>query len=405
VEEDRTTLVSDRIGAKAVVAAAALLLMSCSPGSSDPGSPSAISTRSVATVLVKVAYFQDSTIDEPYQHELPALQGLRLAIGQAMSAGRLPVDVEIEDLDTKGDPATALDLAREVAADPSYVAAVAAPFWSEPDAVGQVLDGAGIPTLGLSTLGAPTAAWSGRRRLVPTQALQVSSLASYLRSRATAPLCLAGDGSMLGVALAHDLSVALGSRIAFETTVPTDGAALGDAVAHLRDAGCGTVVWAGSATAAAGLRVAMTQAGLGSVAIVGSDAAKTDTYLTTAGPAGDGTVVSCPCVDLSTSTSLRAQVFVHDYQSEFGTPPAPFAAEGWDAGGMLVEALSPGTSRAQVRAAIDAVKTYPGLANHYVFGTNGELVGASAHVAFWVDRGQRWAVPRWSEGGPGVPRP
>jgi branched-chain amino acid transport system substrate-binding protein len=398
--------VDERRGTKAFVAAAVLVLTACSSGSPDPTATSPISTRSVAPVLVKVGYFQDSTIDEPYQHELPALQGLRLAIAQAVSAGRLHVDVEIEDLDTKGDPATALDLAREVAADPSYVAVVVAPYWSEPDAVGQVLDEAGLPTLGLSALGATTDAWSGRRRLVPVQALQVRSLASYLRSRGTAPLCLAGDGSALGAGLAHDLSVALGPRIAFETTVTTDGASLSDAVAHVSEAGCGTVAWAGSATTAAGLRVAMTQAGLDAVDLVGSDATKTDTYLTIAGPAGDGTVVSCPCADLSTSTALRAQIFVHDYQSEFGSPPAPFAAEGWDAGGMLADAMiTGGSTRAGVRKAIDATGHYAGLANDYVFGANGELAKGSAHVAFWVDRGQRWAAPRWTERGPSVPRP
>jgi branched-chain amino acid transport system substrate-binding protein len=397
--------VDTRSCTKALVAAVALVLSACSSVSPDPSATSPISTRSIAPVLVKVAYFQDSTIDEPYQHELPALQGLRLAITQAVNSGRLPVDVEIEDLDTKGDPATALDLAREVAADPTYVAVVVAPFWSEPDAVGQVLDAADLPTLGLSTLGATTDAWSGRRRLVPVQALEVKSLAWYLRTRATAPLCLAGDGSALGAGLAHDLSAALGPRIAFEMTVTTDGASLSDAVAHVRDVGCRTVAWAGSATAAAGLRVAMTQAGLDAVDLVGSDATKTDTYLTIAGPAGDGTVVSCPCADLSTSTALRAQIFVHDYQSEFGTAPAPFAAEGWDAGGTLVDAMiTGGGSRAGVRNAIDATSHYAGLANDYVFGANGELTKGSAHVAFWVDRGQRWAAPRWTERGPGVPR-
>jgi branched-chain amino acid transport system substrate-binding protein len=394
-----------RRGTKALVAAAALLLLACSSGSPDPTATSPISTRSVAP-LVKIAYFEDSTIDEPYQHELPALQGLRLAISQAVTAGRIPVDVEIEDLDTKGDPAAALDLAREVATDPSYVAVVVAPFWSEPDAVGHVLDDAGLSTLGLSALGAPTDAWSGRRRLVPVQALQVKSLASYLRGRATAPLCLAGDASSLGVGLAHDLSVALGHRIVFETTVTTDGASLGDASAHLRDAGCGTVAWAGSATAGAALRVEMTQAGLGALDLVGSDAAKTDTYLTIAGPAGDGTVVSCPCADLSTSTALRAQIFVHDYQSEFGTPPASYAAEGWDAGGMLLDAFTTGgTNRADVRTAIDGMHAYAGLANDYVFGPHGDLARGSARVGLWVDRGQRWAVPRWIERGPGVLRP
>jgi branched-chain amino acid transport system substrate-binding protein len=276
----------------------------------------------------------------------------------------------------------------------------------ETDAVRTVLDDAGLATFGLSTLGAPSDGWSGRRRLVPVQARQVKALSAYLRGRAPGPICLAGDGSTLGTDLAHALTSSLGSRVAFETTVPSDGGSLADVAAHLRDAGCGTVAWAGSATPAAALRLAMTQAGLGGVAMVGSDAAKTDTFLTTAGRAGEGTVVSCPCADLSTSTALRAQVFVHDYQSDFGTPPAPFAAEGWDAGGMLVDALvAGGSTRAEVRTAIEATHTYAGLANDYAFAPDGELLGTSAHVGLWVDRGQRWAVPNWVERGPGMPRP
>jgi branched-chain amino acid transport system substrate-binding protein len=397
-----------RIGSRAAVVAASLLLAACSGGGADPTATPPIATRSVAAVAVKVAYFQDSTIDEPLQHELPALQGVRLAIQEAMDAGSLPVEVEIDDLDTKGDPATALDLAGQVAGDPAYVAAVVAPNWTEPDAVGRVLDAAGLPTLSLSTLGPPSTGWGGRLRLVPRQALQVHALSTYLRSRGRDPLCLVGESSALGSALAKALVAELGPRIADQATLAEGEAAAGlnDVVSRLRDAGCGTVAWAGSATEGASLRLAMTEAELGEVSLVGSDLTKTDTYLTTAGTAGEGTVVSCPCADLSTSTDLRAQVFVHDYQSEFGTPPAPFAAEGWDAGGMLVAAFAGGaTTREQVRAAIGATDRYAGLANDYVFGPDGELTAGSAHVAFSVDRGQRWASPRWSDRASRLPRP
>jgi branched-chain amino acid transport system substrate-binding protein len=232
---------------------------------------------------------------------------------------------------------------------------------------------------------------------VPRQTVQVRALAGYLRARAAPPLCLVAEGSVAADPLATALATALGSRVAEQETVPADGPVPDGVTAHLRDAGCGTVAWAGSSTGAATLRIAMTGAGLGDVPLVGSDLVKTDTYLTTTGRAGEGTVVSCPCADLSTSTALRAQVFVHDYQSEFGTPPAPFAAEGWDAGELLARALAGGADRASVRTAIGGISRFEGLAATYVVGADGELARGTARVGFWVDRGQRWATPRWQE--------
>jgi len=373
------------------------LLASCTGAHADPSPSATAPIASPTAAPPKIAYLQDETIDEPLQHELPALQGLRLALEGAADGGSLPAPVEITDLDTHGEPSTALELAREVAADPAYVAVVVAPHLDEPEAVGRTLDDAGLATIGLSTLGPPGEAWGGRLRLVPRQTVQVRALAGYLRARATPPVCLVGEGSASADPLATALANALGSRVVQEDTVPSGGIVPESVTAHLRDAGCATVAWAGSSTGAAALRVALTGAGLGDVPLVGSDLVKTDTYLTTTGRAGEGTVVSCPCADLFTSTALRAQVFVHDYQSEFGTPPAPFAAEGWDAGEILVRALAGGADRASVRATTEGLDRYGGLAGTYVVGADGELAPGTAHVGFWVDRGQRWATPRWEE--------
>jgi len=327
-------------------AATLTLLAACTGAHADPSPATTRPSASPSAAAPKIAFLQDETIDEPLQHELPALQGLRLALERAADEGTIPGPVEVVDLDTQGDPSTGLALAREVAADPAYVAVVVAPHLNESEAVGRVLDEAGLATIGLSTLGPAGDAWGGRLRLVPRQAVQVRALAGYLRTRAASPLCLVAEGSTPADPLASALASALGSRVVEEETVPPDATPPDGATAHLRDAACGTVAWAGSSTGAAALRIAMTGAGLGAVPLVGSDLVKTETYLTTAGRAGEGTVVSCPCTDLSTSTALRAQVFVHDYQSEFGSPPAPFAAEGWDAGGILVRALVGGADRA-----------------------------------------------------------
>ena len=117
----------------------------------------------------------------------------------------------------------------------------------------------------------------------------------------------------------------------------------------------------------------MTEARLGGVRFAGMDAMKTDGYLVTA-DGGEGTIVVCPCVDLTTSTGSEDGRFVHDYQSEYGSPPGVYAAEGWDAGGMLVEAFGAGAvDRAEVARAIGSMATFDGLANTYRFDPGGGL--------------------------------
>ena len=87
-------------------------------------------------------------------------------------------------MDTEGDAERALEFAEEVVADPSYVAAVVAPFWSEPPEVASALAGAGVPTFSLSPQSpSPEVGTQGLwRRFVPDASLQVSALADAVEA-------------------------------------------------------------------------------------------------------------------------------------------------------------------------------------------------------------------------------
>ena len=125
--------------------------------------------------------------------------------------------------------------------------------------------------------------------------------------------------------------------------------------------------------------------------MVGSSAMKTDVYLSTTDDAGDGTIVTCACVDLGSSTRPEARRFIHDFQSRFGSPPGVFGAEGWDAGGMLLAAFRAGArDRRTVAAALSTADGYEGLANTYRFDDDGELDPGSAHVHVFRADGVRW---------------
>ena len=370
---------TQRLRTLAVLAATTALAAACTGGGVDDpvfGSPAEL-------VTVKVAFFQDGSVESPNIHGQPAFLGLKLALSQAIESETLPVLPELVGFDTKGDPSVAAELAREVAADPTYVAAVAAPFWLDTSDVAGVLGDAGIPVLSLAGSAHPEdGLWLP---MVAGRAQMTEALAGYVRGlRGAGGVCSAGDGSEYARTVGERLEARLrGSLYATVSVTPTSGDA-SDAAATIVDSGCSTVVWTGFSTGAGELRAA-----LADVPMVGTDAMSDPTFLEVAGPAAEDTVAVCPCVDLTTSTDPAAQRFVHDFQADYSTPPGGYAAEGWDAGGLLLRAFATGvTTREAVSAELSGAAPFEGLAATYSTGAAGP--SARVHVSR-VDGG-RWVA-------------
>jgi branched-chain amino acid transport system substrate-binding protein len=386
-----------RLPSASLVLTFAMLLGACTATApADPSSPSPIATTSPTPSTpseVKVAFIEDLSSDEAEGRVLPSLQAAGLAFANATLGGALPVAVDLVPMDTQGDPSKASDIVDEIGADPTYVAALIAPFLSDQARLAEALDGAGVPTLSLST-GQPALGTTGLtawRRLVANRAEETAALAAYVTALPAtgAGACLARGPDPQDARFAHLIARALGGASGPSVTVAdTDSAST--AATAIADNGCGIVVWAGSVTIAEALRTALTQHG-GSVVLVGGDDLKDDAYPELVGPAADGTVAFCPCADLSSSTDLSAQRFIQDFQAEHGLPPGPYAAEAWDAAKMLVRALGSGaTSRGEVLAFLGASGPFQGLANRYEFAPGGELTPAAAVVHAYRDRGGRW---------------
>lgn len=363
----------------------------------DPPSRSVPPTTSSPTppspAQVKVAFIEDLSSDEAAGRVLPALQAAGLAFANATLGGALPVAVDLVPLDTQGDPSQTADIIDEIATDPTYVAAVIAPYLSDQAGLAAALDEAGVPMLSLSSrqpaLG--TAGLTSWRRIVANRAEEAAALAAYVAAlpASSGEPCFARGPDPDDARWAHLLARTLGTASG-PSAVVADPDAASSAATAIADTGCGVVVWAGSVAIAEALRTALTEGG-SDVVLVGGDELKDDAYPDIVGPAGDGTVAFCPCADLSLSTGLPAQRFIQDFQAEHGLPPGPYAAEAWDAAKMLVRALRSGAaSREEVLAFLDASGPFQGLANRYEFAPGGELAPPSAVVHAYRDRGSRW---------------
>jgi ABC-type amino acid transport substrate-binding protein len=215
-------------------------------------------------------------------------------------------------------------------------------------------------------------------------------------------VCLAGDASEHAAWLVEPLRRSLGGRVAADLTIEALETASG-AADVIRAAGCSTVVWTGFDPLASALAEAMRAGGMEDVRLVGSEAIKGERFLAASDGGADGTVVTCPCVDLTTSTRIDAQRFVHDFQSAVGSSPGVFAVEGWDVASLLLERILAGaTDRGALAEALDGT-TYEGLAGPYAFGEEGELGEGSARVVAYRAEGLRWLPVAADQGAVALP--
>ena len=389
-------MVGERSARLAAALCVAALTAACTgDGSPTPGPSSPTVPPSPVPAQVKVAYLEDLSTEGAALRVAPAFQGAKLAFDTAALSGDLPVQVQLVGLDTEGDAATASEVARQMAEDPSYVAAIGAPYLGDQGALAGVLDPAGVPFVTLSGLDPGLAAngWMTWRRAVATQAQEAAALAGYVDSLRPARdgVCLARDGSRVGTTFLKAVASTLAAHVLVRQRVlPTEesAAAFTDAVTA---SGCDMVVWGGFSAGAVALERHLVGVGLAEVRFVGDGGIKDTTYLQVADRAGDGTVASCPCADLSTSTEFAAQRFIQDYQADFGLPPGSYAAEAWDVAHMFLDAFRSGaTTRGDVLAFVEGMPPYEGLANSYVFSRGGDLEPQAANVYLYEDEGGRW---------------
>jgi branched-chain amino acid transport system substrate-binding protein len=345
-------------------------------------------------LTVRLAYVGDYALEEAPALVAPGYQGASLAAEQATEAGGLPADVEVVSYSTDGDTEKALEVAGELAADPQVVGVLIAPYTAESRAVGAVLQAAGLPQISLSSLDPSSASngWSDWRRAVALAGAQARALAAFARAlpATRAGICLAGDGSGLAAVVGRAAGRQLQGNVRARITVPPGDASAARAAATVRRAGCGVVLWTGYGARAAALRLRLSTSGR-PVQMLATDAAKTESYLTETGREGDGTVVSCGCVDLTTSTRLDAQRFINAFQFDIGALPGPYAVEGWDAGNRFIEAVRRGAiTRGEVATALEGDRSYDGLAGTYAFRGDGELEPSSAAIRFYRAEAGRW---------------
>jgi ABC-type branched-subunit amino acid transport system substrate-binding protein len=335
-------------------------------------------------VEVSVAFLEDLSAEGATERALPVLHAVELAFATAALQEGGSFDVEVVPFDVSGSPDPVAQVASEVVADDTIVAAIAAPDLGGQAELAAGLAQAEVPLVSLSARGSvsdmPAGTWL---RLVAPLRAQAAALAD-----AAASLRAARRGICVAAAPADGTVYARTVRRALPADLPvTDVAGADEAI----DAGCGVVVWPGGALGGAELAIGLAAAN-DPPAMIGGPALQDPEFLERAGETAEGAVSLCSCAEVSTSLDLAAQRFIQDYQSEFGSPPGPYAVEAWDAGHLVARALrEAGPDRADLMAWLAGASSLDGLGGPYAM-SGGELADPAAAIRRSRVEGGRWVA-------------
>ena len=362
----------------ALIGSLVIVLTACEAQAPDAApSPPTASAPTAEPIALKVAFIQDLAPEGSLDRTLPAFQGAELAFTVASAREGAAFTIGIVAFDIEGSVETAGEIAAEIAADPSYVAVIAAPELPEQRAIAEALRG--TPFLSLSDRGVVVSEGGASLRFVaplPDLATNLARLAESLRS-SRRRVCLAASGGPNPLARYTRRSLSPDVRVRLANG--------GDDVTSAR---CGVVVWSGEGVGGAAIAVRLDA----DVRLIGGPGLRDGDFIRDAGEAAEGVLSVCSCADVSNSLDLAARRFIQTYQAENGTAPGPYALEAWDAGRVIVEGLdAAGPSRAQLTSWLGGVTRFDGLARSYSW-IGEELASPRTFIRTYEVVGGRWVL-------------
>ena len=385
------------LGAVAVVALVAAGCSNNNNGSSGGSSPG-------AKTNVKIAFFGALT-GSAAGLVTAGWKAVQLAFEQANAGkyGNLPVTITPVAEDTQGNPTSIPPLATKVANDPSFVGVIGPKFSGESQAGGPTFDKAGIPFVTGSATNPTLNAnhWTHWFRAQANDNTQAPDMANYI-AKVLKPNCafVLSDDTTYGKGLAQ-IGLSTLKSAGVKTTsdlgaVPNGGTGetkdFSPYITKAKQSGCTAMFYGGYSPEAGPLRAQMNQQGLTNMTMVLGDGGRDSTFLTAAGAAGAGTVASCPCGDLTTSSDPAAKAFLSEYKAKWGTDDVtPYGPDYWDIAQMYINAFKAGkTTRADITSYFASID-YQGISKHIQFQSNGELNAADAKIYMWKDVNKQWS--------------
>ncbi len=309
--------------------------------------------------------------------------GVKLAVDQ-FNDENADCQVALEEYDSAGDPNQATGLATQAIGDENVIGIVGPAFSGESDTAGPIFAEGGLPTISASATN-PTLSengWDTFHRVLGNDASQGPAAATYIADvLKSEKVFVVDDASAYGAGLAEIVEESAGDAVVGTDTIQTGQTDFSATVTAIRDSGADSVFFGGY-YAEAGLLVQQMRGACVEATFVVADGVKDPGFIEAAGDAAEGTIITCPCLPPEES-----QEFFDAYQEAFGSAPATYSAEAYDAANVFLEGILDGNTDRE--SLLDWVKNYDGeqTTKTVKFDESGEVENISVW-AYKVENGE-----------------
>ena len=309
---------------------------------------------------------------------LPSVEGAKLALKQ-WSAENEDCDIKIVEFDTEGDPAKATPVATKMATDDTFLGVIGGAFSGETRATKAIFGDAGLTMVSQSatatdlTQTEPSPVF---HRVVGYDDIQGAAIAKYLSDVVGAKKVFVIDNSdAYGEPLAAKVTSELGDLVVDSDKTQVAQTDFSPTISKVEAAKPDAIMYGGYIAEAAPLLKQLRDAGI-ETPFIGGDGLYGADFGKAAGSAGEGAIVTCPCVPIEDGT------FASDFEAETGAAPGAYAAEGFDAMNIFLDAFADGArTREEIEAFVDSYDE-EGLTKQLAFDDNGDV--AVENVVIWA---------------------
>ena len=309
---------------------------------------------------------------------LPSVDGAKLALKQWLAENE-DCDIEVVDFDTEGDPAKATPVATKMATDETFLGVIGGAFSGETRATKAIFGDAGLTMVSQSATATDLTQEDQSpvfHRVVGYDDIQGAAIAKYLSDVVGAKKVFVIDNSdAYGEPLAAMVSETLGDLVVDSDKTQVAQTDFSPTISKIEQAQPDAIMYGGYIAEAAPLLKQLRDAGI-KTPFIGGDGLYGADFGKAAGSAGEGAIVTCPCVPIDEGT------FKADFEAEYGEAPGAYAAEGFDAMTVFLDAFEDGArTREEVEEFVDSYDA-EGLTKHLAFDENGDV--AKENVVIWA---------------------
>lgn len=314
---------------------------------------------------------------------LPSRDAAKLAFKQFIEENPDCEGLKLVEFDTEGEPSKAAPIANKIATDTTFLGVIGGAFSGETRQTKGTFDEAGVTMISQSATATDLTADDPAKvfhRVVGHDEIQGAAVGKYLAETLKAKSVFSvDDGTAYGGPLADkvvETATAGGVKVSRDKVQEkqTDFAAT---VSKIKAAKPDAVFYAGYANEAGPFLKQLRSAGV-EVPFVGTDGLYGADFPKAAGAQAEGAIITCPCLPAEEAEGS----FAEDFEAEYGSAPGAYAAEGYDAATIFLEAIKAGnTTRPDVEKFVDGYDKQ-GLTKNLKFDDKGDV--AEDSVVIWT---------------------